>query len=87
MSPIHLNVPGPARADNLRRRAPVRSGATAALEAARQQGDAAYDPRSAMTFIYEQGRNEQAAGSYILPIAEQVLNEALAAWNAQSTAA
>jgi hypothetical protein len=56
------------------------------IHSSRRNGIASYDPSSAVTFIYAQARNEQAAGSYILPILESVLGKALPQWNVQSLA-
>lgn len=64
----------------------IREGATAALATARQLGDASYNPADAIQFYYSQARNEQAFGSYIVPMVQQLLTATTVQYSAQSAA-
>lgn len=64
----------------------VNSDATARLQSARQNGDASYNPRSAIEFYYAQGRSENAINAYLVPITSSVLTQASERWSAQSIA-
>lgn len=64
----------------------VNSDATARLQAARQAGNATYDPRSAIDFYYNQGRMENAVNGYLVPITSSVLMQATERWSTQSLA-
>jgi hypothetical protein len=61
-------------------------GATASLQRARERGDTLYIPTGGVIYIYNQGRNENAAGSYIVPIGQAVLAQATANYSAISAA-
>ncbi|KDQ16744.1 hypothetical protein BOTBODRAFT_144484 [Botryobasidium botryosum FD-172 SS1] len=65
----------------------VGEGATAKLISARQNGDASYDPQAAVTVYYNQARNEQAAGNYIVPLTTALLNQTLTLYSQRTTAA
>lgn len=56
------------------------------LAVARQTGDASYNASTAISVYYAQGRNEIAAGSYILPIVQPLLGRILGQFNARSVA-
>ncbi|KAG8963014.1 hypothetical protein FRC03_003510 [Tulasnella sp. 419] len=64
----------------------VETDATAKLIAARAAGDASYNPQSAITFYYNQGRNEIATNSFIVPLTQALLQKSLARFSAQFTA-
>jgi len=64
----------------------VNYNATQKLMEARARGDTSYDPSSAITFIYAQGRNEIAADSYIVPLTTAVLRGTLDRLSADFTA-
>ncbi|KAG8947115.1 hypothetical protein FRC04_010966 [Tulasnella sp. 424] len=59
----------------------VNSGATSLLTSARSSGNSSYDPRTAITFYYNQGRNEIAANSFIVPYTTALLQSTLTALN------
>lgn len=61
----------------------VNSAATAALTSARSSGNSSYDPSTAITFYYNQGRNEIAANSFIVPYTTALLQSTLTAFNAK----
>ncbi|KAF8310600.1 hypothetical protein DL93DRAFT_2084400 [Clavulina sp. PMI_390] len=61
----------------------VQPNATTNLIAARAMGNASYDPTQAILAYYSQARNEQAAGTYIVPYSEQLLTLATAQLNAK----
>ncbi|KAG9120716.1 hypothetical protein FRC07_003669 [Ceratobasidium sp. 392] len=65
----------------------VNSGASAQLAAARASGDSSYDPTSTVTFYYAQARNEQATGSYVVPITTAALTQILREYNDKSAGA
>ena len=64
----------------------ISEGATSALTAARQNGDASYDGSQAIQVYYAQARNEQATGSYLLPLMQAALARLAAQYNARSVA-
>lgn len=53
------------------------------LTSARASGNSSYDPRTAITFYYNQGRNEIAANSFIVPYTTALLQSTLASFNAK----
>jgi hypothetical protein len=57
---------------------------TSNLLQARQNGNSAWQPQDTVIYVYNQARNENAAGSYIVPIGQAVLTRATAAWAARS---
>lgn len=57
---------------------------TSGLLQARQNGDQAWAPSDSVVYVYSQARNENAAGSFIVPIGQNVLNRATSAWAARS---
>jgi hypothetical protein len=57
---------------------------TSNLLQARQNGNTAWQPQDTVLYVYNQARNENAAGSYIVPIGQAVLTRATAAWAARS---
>jgi hypothetical protein len=57
---------------------------TSGLLQARQNGDTTWMPSDTVFYVYNQARNENAAGSFIVPIGQAVLTRATAAWAAQS---
>ncbi|KAF9509682.1 hypothetical protein BS47DRAFT_1411675 [Hydnum rufescens UP504] len=61
-------------------------GATDALIKARENGDSSYNASAAVTFYYNQGRNENGANNYVVPYTEAILNTALANFSAYYTA-
>ncbi|KAG8952839.1 hypothetical protein FRC00_006594 [Tulasnella sp. 408] len=61
----------------------VNSAATSLLISARASGNSSYDPRTAITFYYNQGRNEIAANSFIVPYTTALLQSTLASFNAK----
>ncbi|KAF9510509.1 hypothetical protein BS47DRAFT_1319660 [Hydnum rufescens UP504] len=64
----------------------VHSGATAALITARENGDPSYNTSAAITFYYNQARNENGANNYVVPYTQALLNTALANFSSQYTA-
>ncbi|KAG9047650.1 hypothetical protein FS837_001778 [Tulasnella sp. UAMH 9824] len=64
----------------------VNSDATALLNSARSSGNSSYDPRTAVIFYYNQGRNEIAANSFIVPYTTALLQSTLTAFNAKTNA-
>lgn len=64
----------------------VNRDATSLLSMARSTGNASYDPTSAITFYYNQGRNELAANSFIVPITTGLLGVTLPRWAAGQAA-
>ncbi|KAG8950619.1 hypothetical protein FRC04_007243 [Tulasnella sp. 424] len=64
----------------------VNSDATSLLTSARSSGNSSYDPRTALTFFYNQGRNEIAANSFIVPYTTALLQSTLSAFNAKTNA-
>ncbi|KAG9047508.1 hypothetical protein FS837_002093 [Tulasnella sp. UAMH 9824] len=64
----------------------VNSDATSILTSARSSGNSSYDPRTAITFYYNQGRNEIAANSFIVPYTNTLLQSTLSAFNAKTNA-
>ncbi|WVR09756.1 hypothetical protein IAU60_006832 [Kwoniella sp. DSM 27419] len=64
----------------------INSGATSALESARQLGSQSYDPNSAIGVYYAQARSETAVNSYLLPGLQADLGKILGQYNVQSTA-
>ncbi|KAG8950615.1 hypothetical protein FRC04_007239 [Tulasnella sp. 424] len=64
----------------------VNSDATSFLTSARSSGNSSYDPRTALTFYYNQGRNEIAANSFIVPYTTALLQSTLSAFNAKTNA-
>ena len=65
---------------------PVEPNASNNLDVARQTGDASYNASRAISVYYAQGRNEIAAGSYILPIVQPLLGAIIGQFNAKSVA-
>lgn len=65
----------------------VNKGATASLISARENGDASYNNSAAISFFYDQARNENAAGLYIAPYAQALLQQALASFSKSYTGA
>ncbi|KAG9019841.1 hypothetical protein FRB90_003430 [Tulasnella sp. 427] len=63
----------------------VNEAATQALINARSTGNSSYNPLSAISFYYNQGRNEVAANSFIVPLTTQLLQTTLAQFNARFT--
>ncbi|KAG9032788.1 hypothetical protein FS837_002639 [Tulasnella sp. UAMH 9824] len=63
----------------------VNTAATQALLNARSTGNSSYDPLSAISFYYNQGRNEVAANSFIVPLTTQLLQTTLGRFNAMFT--
>ncbi|KIO25240.1 hypothetical protein M407DRAFT_75982, partial [Tulasnella calospora MUT 4182] len=64
----------------------VNSDATSLLTSARSSGNSSYDPRNAVTFYYNQGRNEIATNSFIVPYTNALLQSTLSAFNARTNA-
>ena len=64
----------------------MHSGATAALVTARENGDPSYNASAAVTFYYNQGRNENVANNYIVPYTQAILNAVLGNLSAAYTA-
>ena len=62
----------------------IPAGTTTGLLQARENGDTAWAPTNSVIYVYNQARNENAAGSYIVPIGQAVLNRATSAWGARS---
>ncbi|KAI0699407.1 hypothetical protein BC835DRAFT_1412597 [Cytidiella melzeri] len=58
----------------------VEANATSRLVRARANGDATYDPTTAITVYYAQARQEVAVGNYVLPITQQLLSESVSAY-------
>ncbi|KIP12864.1 hypothetical protein PHLGIDRAFT_97603 [Phlebiopsis gigantea 11061_1 CR5-6] len=58
----------------------VEANATTKLSRARTNGDANYDPRTAITVYYAQARQETAVGNYVLPITTQILTASVSAY-------
>ncbi|KAI0791207.1 hypothetical protein C8Q75DRAFT_864980 [Abortiporus biennis] len=58
----------------------VSANLTTRLSDARQNGDATWDPTTAITVYYAQARNEVATGTYVLPITIQTLQTVTTAW-------
>ncbi|KAF9513180.1 hypothetical protein BS47DRAFT_1362627 [Hydnum rufescens UP504] len=56
----------------------VSRNATSNLISAHENGDASYDPSTAMVFLYNQGRNEVAANSFIVPFSQALISSAAA---------
>ncbi|KAF9513186.1 hypothetical protein BS47DRAFT_1317749 [Hydnum rufescens UP504] len=56
----------------------VSRNATSNLISAHENGDASYDPSTAMVFLYNQGRNEVAANSFIVPFPQALISSAAA---------
>jgi hypothetical protein len=59
---------------------------TSGLHEARQTGSTSWVPQRSVYLIYNQARNENAAGSFIVPISQSVLGGATSAWSAISAA-
>ncbi|KAG8907501.1 hypothetical protein FRB99_003874 [Tulasnella sp. 403] len=64
----------------------VNSAATQALVTARSTGDSSYNASTAVTFYYNQGRNEIAANSFIVPLTTALLQQTLAGFSAKFNA-
>lgn len=64
----------------------MNTAVTQALTTARSIGNSSWDPTSAISFYYNQGRNEVAANSFIVPLTTQLLQTTLAQFNARFTA-
>lgn len=64
----------------------VNPGATKALTDARAIGNSSYDPLTAVSFYYNQGRNELAANSFLVPITTQLLLQTVTRYGAESGA-
>lgn len=58
----------------------VETDATARLSQARENGNATYNPNSAITVYYNQGRNEIATGNYIIPITTALLQSSCSSY-------
>ncbi|KAF9509198.1 hypothetical protein BS47DRAFT_1332343 [Hydnum rufescens UP504] len=56
----------------------VSRNATSNLISARENGDASYNQSTAMVFLYNQGRNEVAANSFIVPLSQALISSAAA---------
>ncbi|KAF9509200.1 hypothetical protein BS47DRAFT_1488035 [Hydnum rufescens UP504] len=56
----------------------VSRNATSKLISARENGDASYDPSTAMVFLYNQARNELATNSFIVPFSQALISSAAA---------
>ncbi|GHJ85140.1 hypothetical protein NliqN6_1542 [Naganishia liquefaciens] len=65
----------------------VNTDVTARLQTARETGDSSYNPRSAISFYYNQARMENAVNGYLVPLTTSVLTQASERWSAQSIAA
>lgn len=63
----------------------VNPGASLAAATARAAGNSSYNPQSAITFYYNQGRNEIATNSFVVPYTSALLQATLARANAQFT--
>ncbi|KDQ06359.1 hypothetical protein BOTBODRAFT_181645 [Botryobasidium botryosum FD-172 SS1] len=64
----------------------VGKGTTTRLILAQQNGDASYNPQAAVTIYYNQARNEQAAGNYIVLLTTALLNQTLTLYSQQAIA-
>ena len=64
----------------------VNPGATKALTDARAIGNSSYDPLAAVSFYYNQGRNELAANNFLVPITTALLLQTLTRYGAESGA-
>jgi hypothetical protein len=64
----------------------VQSGATANLQLARSIGNSSYNGSSAIHVYYNQARQENAVGSYLLPLMQQALGGITSQISAQSVA-
>ncbi|KAG9019318.1 hypothetical protein FRB90_004031, partial [Tulasnella sp. 427] len=64
----------------------VNSDASALLTSARSSANSSYDPRTAVTFYYNQGRNEIAANSFIVPYTTALLQSTMSTFNAKTNA-
>lgn len=64
----------------------VNPNAYSNLARARAIGNSSYSPTEAITVYYNQGRNEIAAGNYLVPLTTAMLSKALGQANAQSGA-
>ncbi|KAF9510508.1 hypothetical protein BS47DRAFT_1300079 [Hydnum rufescens UP504] len=65
----------------------VNQGATASLISARENGDASYNNSAAVSFFYDQARNENAAGLYIVPYTQALIQASLRNFSASYTGA
>lgn len=65
----------------------IQPGATANLELARSIGNSSYNGSSAIHVYYAQARNENAVGSYLLPLMQQALGQLTGQISARSVAA
>lgn len=63
----------------------VNTAATQALLTARSTGNSSYNPLSAISFYYNQGRNEVAANSFIVPLTTALLQTTVGRFSAQFT--
>lgn len=64
----------------------INSGATAALALAQSIGNATYNGTSAISVYYSQARNENAAGSYLVPYLQQALGSTTGQLSAKNAA-
>ncbi|CAE6418346.1 unnamed protein product [Rhizoctonia solani] len=62
----------------------INQGATSALQAARAAGDADYDPTSAITLYIEKARNNNAAGTLIVPLSTSLIEDTMRRFNAKN---
>lgn len=62
----------------------IMEGATAALQRARQDADAAYDGKQAVQVVYAQARSETAIGSYLMPALQRDLGAITGRMSAES---
>ncbi|KAI0752228.1 hypothetical protein BC629DRAFT_1555353 [Irpex lacteus] len=58
----------------------IEANATTRLSRARANGDASYDPTSAITMYYAQARHEVAVGNYVLPLTQALLSSSCTAY-------
>ena len=64
----------------------VQPGATANLQLARSIGNSSYNGTSAIHVYYAQARQENAVGTYLLPLMQQALGQVTGQISAQSVA-
>ncbi|KAF9506164.1 hypothetical protein BS47DRAFT_1305609, partial [Hydnum rufescens UP504] len=64
----------------------VSPNATSKLITARQNGDARYNPSTALVFMYNQARNELATNTYIVPFTQGLISAAAANFSASYAA-
>lgn len=64
----------------------IEENASNNLAIARANGDATYNPMSAISVYYAQARNEIAVGNFVIPITQGILTPTVAKFNAETTA-